>query len=533
MTSQPAPSDHQATMPLGRADDVVAAVDIGTNSLHLVVARALPSRRFQVLTTEKEMVRLGSGSGEMKHLEPDAMDRGVRALERFRHTAAAHGARLRAVATSAVREAENRNEFLERCRKEAGVDVEVISGVEEARLIHLGVLQALPVYDRQILCFDIGGGSTEFVIGKGPDVLLARSLKVGAIRLTDRFFPTGDTDPSSLAHCRAFLRSFLAPLASEVHALGFETAVASSGTAECVVAVAAAAVGDAPRNLNGFTVDRQALGDAVGRLTAATTPAERMSIRGVDARRADILAAGAVWLDVICDSLGISELTISEYALREGVLLDQLRSTDGPHDGLHHLSDLRRASVEHLLDQFETDRAHALWTTELALQLFDQTRSLHGLDERSIDYLEAGGLLANVGQCIAHSGHHKHSYYLIRNSEHLTGFTSREIELIAQVARYHRRSPPKPSHAEFAALDADDQQTVRILAGLLRVGIGLDRGHRWAVQGVRGRRGTDGRFHIVALADDPDRAQLELYSADARKGLLEFALGVDLELSVE
>lgn len=511
-------------------NQVLAAVDIGTNSFHLVVARALANNRFRILTTDKEMVRLGSGSGDMKVLDAEAMDRGVRTLVRFRQVAESHRATMRAVATSAVREATNQQEFIDRCRTEAGVEVEVIAGTEEARLIHLGVLQALQVYDRQLVLIDIGGGSTEFLVGKGGEVLFARSLKVGAIRLTDRFFPKGVTSPPAVAECREYLRSFVAPAAGEIRGHGFDIAVGSSGTAETVAIVAAHLTERAaPRSLNGYVVPIGAIDEAVETILAATTPTRRARVPGMDERRVDIIPAGALWLQTACHELGIEALTISSFALREGVLLDALRSGDTGGKGLHHLSELRRASIDHLLDQFETDIAHARWTTEMALQLFDQTRALHGLPFGALDYLEAGALLANIGQAVAHSGHHLHSAYLIRNSEHLMGFTSHEIELIAEIARYHRKSAPKARHTEFAALDPVSQQLVRVLAGIVRIAIGLDRGHRFAVAGVRAR--VEGRQLIIeAVRGESGDIDLELYSARARADLLAEALGVRVEI---
>ena len=189
------------------SDRPLAAIDIGTNSFHMVVARVGeiegvegPSGpAFEVIAREKEMVRLGSGGGNMKRLAPDAIDRGVAALDRLARIAAVHDADIHSVATSAVREAENAQEFLDRARTEAGVEVDVISGVEEARLIHLGVLQAVPVFDRRILLVDIGGGSTELLIGEKGETLAARSFKLGAVRLTDRFFPGGNVTAKRVA----------------------------------------------------------------------------------------------------------------------------------------------------------------------------------------------------------------------------------------------------------------------------------------------------------------------------------------------
>ena len=170
---------------------MAAAIDLGTNSFHLIVARIDPEGHFDVLATEKEMVRLGSGSGDMHLLADDAMERGIAALVRFAGIAQGFDTPITAVATSALREASNRATFLDRARLKAGIEIDVIPGVEEARLIHLGVLQALPVFDEQVLVIDIGGGSTEFLVGRGRDVRSAHSTRLGAIRLTDRFFPGG------------------------------------------------------------------------------------------------------------------------------------------------------------------------------------------------------------------------------------------------------------------------------------------------------------------------------------------------------
>ena len=167
--------------------DLVAALDIGTNSFHLVVAKPVPGG-FEVVTREKDVVRLGHGGGDMKELSDDAIDRGVKSLTRMAKIAKSYDAKLRAVATSAVREAKNRSEFIKRVRKETGTDIEVISGVEEARLIHLGVLNAIGIHDRPMFVCDIGGGSTEVVVGIDDEVMFARSFKLGAVRLTDRFF---------------------------------------------------------------------------------------------------------------------------------------------------------------------------------------------------------------------------------------------------------------------------------------------------------------------------------------------------------
>jgi len=252
--------------------------------------------------------------------------------------------------------------------------------------------------------------------------------------------------------------------------------------------------------------------------------AERRKVPGLDPKRADIILAGALLLEQVVDVFGVEKLVISDYALREGVLLDTLQRTRGLVNAPHHLRELSRRSVAHLAEACDEDPLHSAHVARLALQLFDATRSQHGLDDGCREYLEAGALLANVGLFISHAQHHRHSYYVIRNSERLIGFTDAEIEIIAQVARYHRKSAPKASHPEFARLGPDEQAVVRTLAALLRVAIGLDRTHDGRVGAVTARLE---RGQLVVSAHPASEADigLELYTAAERSTLLGEVLG--------
>ncbi|HSB85099.1 MAG TPA: Ppx/GppA phosphatase family protein [Ilumatobacteraceae bacterium] len=499
----------------------LAALDIGTNSFHLVVARLLENG-FEVVTREKETVRLGHGGGDMKQLSTDAMDRGISSLRRMQRIAAAHNATIRAVATSAVREARNADEFLARAHREAKIDIEVISGLEESRLIHLGVLQAVPAFDRRLILVDIGGGSTEVLIGERGETLTARSFKLGAVRLTDRFFPNGTTSTASVKDCRSYVRSILATFEREVEELGFEIAIASSGTAETIARMIHAGRDDTPLhtfNRFEFTVSElQSISETLARKKSSD---ERRGTPGLDPGRADIIVAGALVLEGVADIYGIKSFVFSEAALREGVLLDTIARLQG--GALHHLRDVSRRSIRGLAERCDDDPSHSAHVATLALQLFDATVDLHRLPPDAREYLEAGALLANVGLVISHSKHHLHSYYVIRNSE-LTGLTDTEIEIIAQIARYHRKSAPKSSHEEFGRLSADDQRLVKTLAAILRVAIGLDRSHDGRVRSVMAnvRRG---RVVIEAESKRGKEISLELYTANERADLLEEVLG--------
>ncbi len=498
-----------------------AAIDLGTNSFHLVVAQTHSDGSLEVVTTEKDMVRLGSGAGDMKELAPDAMDRGVDALTRMKAVAHNLGAEVYAVATSAVREAENRDVFLKRVRTEVGLDVEVISGVEEARLIHLGVLQALPIYGKRHLVVDIGGGSTEFIAATELPPAELRSTKLGAIRLTEQFFADGVGNDTERA--RRFIRSRLAAVVHDLVPFDAQVFVGSSGTIAALAKLAAERRGDVIRQTNGLALGVDELEELVADL-AATTTADRARWPALDSKRVDIILGGAVLLAEIFALFGIDEMVCSDFALREGVLADRAGQ------GEARLIDLRLSNARRLADQFDPDPAHARQVAFLSMRLFDELAVHHGLSRRDRALLEAAALAHNVGLAISHSAHHKHSYYIVRNSERMTGFSERELEIVALVARYHRKSHPKPSHAEFQALNARDQRRVRVMAGILRIAIGLDRTHNSAVRDVSITvEGDDVTIEARAAGDSDIEA--ELFSAAERAALLDSSLGVEVHLA--
>ena len=503
--------------------EVRAAIDLGTNSFHLIVARVEADGQFDLLTKDKEVVRLGSGAGELRTITPDAIERGLAALDRFARIAEVYGATIDAVGTSALREATNRDEFVRRARDETGIDVDVVAGAEEARLIHLGVIQTLPVFEERILVVDIGGGSTEFAVGEGADVELARSLKLGAIRLTDRFFPEGRVRGKAVTACRDYVRSFLTPAISDVRTHLPFRAVGSSGTILNLARIVAAADGRDPDAVgSGDWFTRDELRAVVDDILARTTAADRADIVGLDEKRRDIIPAGAILLEEILDLLELERMAVSDGALREGILLDRAAARNARRVE-HRLGDIRRRSVTRMAAMFHEDLTHIERATDLALQLFDGLRAEHGLGDADRDLLEAAGLLHNVGLFVSHAAHHKHSYYVIRNTDQLDGFTDREIELIAQIARYHRKSQPKSSHDEFTALAEDDRRRVRVLAGILRVGIALDRSRRGASERIEVRRRDDAVVIEVQHVADLDMS-LERYATDERLALLESAL---------
>ena len=511
-------------------EKLLAAVDVGTNSFHLVIVRLLPDGGFAVVGKEKIVVRLGEAPRQMKHLTESAMQRGVEAITLFRHMTDRKRARIRAVATSAVREALNGTEFIDRVRKETGVEMEVVSGFEEARLIYLGVLQALPIYDRTIALFDIGGGSTEVLVGNQGTPLYANSFKIGAIRMTQRFLPDEKVKQKQVDRLRLYVRGELYFASRKVRERKPDLLIASSGTAQTIAAMAVAASGrGVPDHMNGIEVTLEEVRPIVERILAAETNEERAAIPGCDPRRADILAAGAVVLQTTVQELGFDRFTISGYALREGIILDTIQKKRGSRgDHPARLRDQRFDSVIKLGRTYDFDEAHARHVAQLSLSIFDQLQEVHKLGADSRELLEAGAMLHDVGYYISPAAHHKHALYLIKNSA-MFGFNREEIDLVANIARYHRKSHPKERHAEFAALGKEDKRRVPILAGILRIADTLDRTHRQLVSSIEC---TVEKKTLTMQIESEDEADLsfELWSVSRRKGLLGRSLDIAIEM---
>ncbi len=502
----------------------LAAIDIGTNSLHLIVAEIDPdTARFRTLVRQKDLVRLGLGSTDMKYLSESAMDRALLSLRRFKKIADSMNAQVRAIATSAVREALNKDEFVRRVRTETGIRVEIASGVEEARLIHLGVLQALPVFRKRHLMVDIGGGSTEFLLGMERTVLFNNSLKLGAVRLTEKFFQSGKASPDTIDECRRYVRGILKPVERGLDEFTFDVAVGSSGTITNLAQIISVARGNSTdMPMNGFSFTRKELSRAVATVLSLGNAEERGRIPGLDPARADIIVAGAVILDEIFDAIDLKGMTISDFALREGIILDTIEKHYRKKK-LDHLHDIRYASVLHIAENFQYEKNHARQVARLSLQIFDQTQTLHNLGPNERVYLESAALLHEVGLFISHAQHHRHSYYIIRNAE-LLGFTENEKEIVANVARYHRKSHPKVKHEGYNKLDAEEQAIVHKLSSILRIADGLDRTHSSVVKEVVCRKSKEG-ITMKLLKNKQGGDGLEVWGAERKKLLFEETFG--------
>ncbi|HEY6554695.1 MAG TPA: Ppx/GppA phosphatase family protein [Vicinamibacteria bacterium] len=507
----------------------IAAIDIGSNSIHMVVVEVAGSGGFAVIEREKEMVRLGAGTLARGMLSAAAMKRGLAVLLKYKQLARNHRVdKLVAVATSAVREARNGEDFLEQVGRETGIWPRVASGEGEARLIYLAALHSIHLEGKRALVVDIGGGSLELALGAGRRLEWAVSEKLGVLRMTERFVQSDPLSGKDEGRLEAAILKALLPHVEAVREAGFECAIGTSGT---ILALGAMAHhlehGQAPETLHHLKVSSRTLHE-LRRQLVASTERERLRLPGLDARRADLLVAGAVLLDTVLERLGVEELTLCEWALREGILLDYIDRHPRSVARAEAIPDPRKRSVIALAERCLFDEPHARHVAGLSVALFDQTRERHGLGERERSLLEYAALLHDIGHHISYPGHHKHTYYLIKNAG-LRGFDPLEIELLANVARYHRRGHPRRRHAEFGALPKPARQTVRVLAGLLRVADALDRSHRQTIRAVS----VVERAGVLKIRGEATGdCELELWGVPRRTALLEEALELPVRIDV-
>ena len=505
----------------------IAAIDIGTNSIHMIVVQVKPDLSFEIVDREKEMVRLGAGGLEGRRLGPAAQTAALDALHRFKELAQSRQVdEILATATSAVREAKNGGEFLAQVLQRTGIRVRVIPGDEEARLVHLAAVYGVDAGRGTTVVIDIGGGSMEVTLGTADEVHLARSFLLGVIRLTDRFVsadPLPKADERRLAkHIRQEAGAFL----EQLRATGFERVIATSGTSLSLgqIALSGRRLFDSDR-IHHSRLTAEDLG-RVRKQVVALDMQRRLRIPGLDARRADLVVAGAVLLDTVLGLLGAREVVLCDLALREGLVLDYIRRNRAQIARADRYPDIRLRSVVELGERCRWYPDHARQVARLALSLFDQTRGIHQLGPREREWLEFAGLLHDVGGHIAYIGHDKHSYYLIRNGG-LRGFEPEEIEAIALMARYHRRGRPKKTYPAFAALGRQARRAVRAGAAMLRVAESLDRSHGQLVDRVELRENGQG-VQLLLHARGP--AELEAWAARRQAAPLEKLLGKPLTI---
>ena len=449
----------------------LAAIDIGSNSIHMIVVAAEPNGGYRVLGREREMVRLGKTGLSEGALSEAAMRDGLEALMKMTTIARLKGAeRVVAVATSAVRESANGQDFLARVKALTGLDVQLLTGVEEGRLIYRAVREVVDLGRGTAAIVDVGGGSTEWVTSRAGELDQVVSLTLGSLRCAATL--KGDPPPSPAVD--RLRRRIEKRLGESVPRDPVDRLVATSGTAVCCADLIDYFAAHPGQEVSGAL--REVRTKDLVQLIERLRPLKRRQIAAlppVGGPRSDSLLAGAILLERLIAHAGVDRFQVSDRALREGLVLAALGQ---PIPLAADAEDLRRRQVLQLAERAESVLRHNQQSARLAVRLFDLTTSLHGLGAREREWLEYAALLHDVGYSIHYRSHHKHAYYLITNAV-LDAFDPRETEIIAHVARYHRGATPKASHPTLAALKPWQQRTIRKLAALLRLADSLDRTH--------------------------------------------------------
>jgi exopolyphosphatase/guanosine-5'-triphosphate,3'-diphosphate pyrophosphatase len=505
----------------------IAAIDVGTNSIHMIVCRLRPDRSFEVIDREKDMVRLGTSALDGRALPEASMAAALQTLSRFRRLADSHGVdEIIATATSAVRETANGGDFVAAVQRDVGIRVRVISGTEEARLIHLAAVYAVDVGRRPVVVVDIGGGSTEITLGTAFRQHASRSFKLGALRLTERFVRSDPLSGRDERRLERHIRRETAGFLRQIRRRGFDRVIGTSGTILSLGTIAARSPRQAD-DLRNVRVTARDLARLRARLTAMPLE-DRLTMPGLDPRRADLAVAGAVLLDTILDQLGAAELTLCDFALREGLVLDYIQRNAAHIQKVDRYPDVRRRSVVELAERCNYLPAHAQQVARLALALFDATRSRHTLGPREREWLEYAGLLHDIGVHIGYERHHRHSYYLVQHGG-LRGFDRDEIEIVALVTRYHRQGTPKKSHDGFGDLPRPARRIVRLLGAFVRLAEGLDRSHAQVVTRLDVREGAEGLRIRLHAKGDPE---LETWAADRHASALASCFGTTIRFEL-
>jgi len=512
----------------------LAAIDVGTNSIRLIVVETARDGGYRILDDEKELARLGQGLSATGRLSAEAMQRAALAISRMHGIARGYGvAETRAIATCAVREAVNGGDFVRLVEREAGMPLEVVSAEDEARLAHRSAAHAFDLASCKAAVVDIGGGSTEIVLASSGVIERMWSLPLGAVRLTEAF--PGVEGPSGDAAFEAMMRHIRRTMKRALTDIPFvpQVMIGTGGTFTTLAAIDAhresgsSGGGMLPYNLRGYELQRSVIRHTLERLRKLT-PRERLRVPGLSPDRADIIVAGCAIVDAALKRLALNTLRVHDRGIRDGLILTMIDQRL-PSRARRAIKPLDRwEGVRRFAQACRFEEHHADHVAGLACQIFDQmsrhcprfARSYAGAEGR--DLLRAAALLHDVGYFINYSKHHKHSYHLIIHSE-LAGFSHRQVEIIANIARYHRRTTPKKRHPNFAKLAREDRDLVRVLSAILRLSVGLDRSHRQNV----------GRVDIgivdgvcVFAVEAPEEPTVDLWGAERKAGPFEDATGL-------
>lgn len=499
----------------------VAAIDLGTNSFHAVIVDIYPDGSFYTIDKLKEMVLLAE-KGFNNRLSDAAMNRAMDALKKIK-TLCEHQAaeRILAFATSAIREAENGGELIQRAIDELDVKIIAIPGRLEAELIGLAVQHGVQIPKTPSLIMDIGGGSVEFILADKKRFYHLTSKKLGVARMTSQFIKNDPVSADEIRSLEAYYKEHLTDVAQSFATHRGSLLIGSSGTMENIALMISYRLKKSPNltvNELRFTSKQffNFYEDVIG-----MNHNERSEIKGLDEKRIDLLPAGLVLVHFILKTFGIKKVKISAQALREGIILRYIHQELKDLKKIDIVENPRKRSVMELVHKCDWHEQHSRHVSKLSLQLFDHLRGDLKLNDTDRELLEYAAFMHDIGYHISHRKHHKHALYIIRNAD-LKGFEENEIEVMAHVARYHRRSTPKSRHKQYMQLKKSDKDRVKKLSSILRVADGLDRSH---YQNVRAMELIDGKRTITIQIRTESDPQLEIWGALRKNALLEEVTG--------
>jgi exopolyphosphatase/guanosine-5'-triphosphate,3'-diphosphate pyrophosphatase len=505
---------------IGPNGRVVSFIDIGTNSVRLLVVRLNPNHSYTILTRQKQQVRLGEGEFEDDEIKAEATERLVVVCRRFTDLARTFSTdEFVAVATSAMREATNQNEILHQLRQDAQIDIRVISGQEEARLIYLGVASGIHIEDRQAFFIDIGGGSTEIAVGGDRTYQYLESFRLGAIRLSNLYYLSNNTGPVSADQYKRVqhhIRDTIIHSIKKIRSTKPVIAIGSSGTIMNLAEIAQKGIHQNGGNSDPVLSykDLQKVID----LLCSLPLDQRRKVPGMNPERADIIIAGAAILDTFMKELGLDTIMTTGRGLQDGLLVDYLSRIDA-FPLLGELSP-RERSVLQLGRSCGINEVHARTVTSLVLELFDSAKEqgLHNFGDNERELLEYATFLHDIGSFISYANHHAHSYYMIKNSE-LLGFDQKEITFMANIARFHRKKNLKKKDPEVMELESRERDALRILTTFIRLSESLDRSHTALIRHVKFTQVDRDSVHLEVVARGD--CQLEIWGVEAEKKAFE------------
>ena len=503
----------------------LAAIDVGSNTIRLTVAEVEKDGTYRILDEEREMVRLGHGMDRTGRLAEDAVERALAALGKMK--AIADGfevAEIRAIATSAVREAANGRAFTREAYRQHKVRIDVISAEEEAELAFRSAARHFTLDGRSSAVVDIGGGSVEVILAAGTVIDQIHSLPLGAVRVTERLVRS---DPLRKKHWKLMRQEIDRGIRQGIGRLPHraEIMVGSGGTFTALAHMAKWQREGRHGSVQGYMLTPAELVHLLDRLREVPLEGRRQ-IPGLSEDRADIIVAGAAVIARLVKRLGTQQIVVNERGIRDGLLLGMISDLSGSSAVAQPQTADRMEWVRLFARKCRSNERHCEHVATLALQIFDGIKTRYRLRPIGRDVLQAAALLHDIGYLISHSKHHKHTYHLIIHGD-LPAFSPREVELIANVARYHRRAFPKRSHANLAGVSAEDRQLISQLSGILRVADGLDRTHSQAVSAVRIRALRDRLRLDIEAAGAPE---VERADAERKSDLFRKAFDTELEL---